>query len=91
MTSASDESTVSDKADTNLPVKVQGTEKDSIAIAELRYTWEILETARVGYQKLVDREGTRDQKLHLAEVSDKARFVSNCSRTWTLLSFIYNL
>ena len=38
------------------------------AIAELRYAWEILEIARVGYEKRMTEGATRDEKLRLSDV-----------------------
>lgn len=44
---------------------------DGDAIPELRYAWEILETARVGYEKKVQEGATREEKMRLSEIHYK--------------------
>ncbi|XP_055329487.1 protein HGV2-like isoform X2 [Paramacrobiotus metropolitanus] len=45
--------------------------EDAIAIGELRYAWEILETARVGYAKRVKETGAFTDKIRLSDIHHK--------------------
>ncbi|GAU95968.1 hypothetical protein RvY_07483 [Ramazzottius varieornatus] len=60
-----------DGAESSSKSRRSTTRAEGDAIAELRYAWEILEIARVGYEKRMKEGATREEKLRLSDIHYK--------------------